>query len=159
MADYKTSIGDEAKFNNNRWAAVTSCHFKVVIDDEIPLGSFTKCEGLAVEVSVETREEGGNNTYVHKLPGRVKYPNIKLTRHVNAHSGAVPWLFDTVNEKLDRTATITALAPDDATEIAEWTLQNVLLVKWTGPSFTNDSATALTETLEIAHHGFGPKQT
>ncbi|HKE97450.1 MAG TPA: phage tail protein, partial [Actinomycetes bacterium] len=51
--------------------AVTVC-FTVEIDGK-DLGAFTGCEGLGMEVVVEQREEGGNNGFVHQLPGRMKY--------------------------------------------------------------------------------------
>ena len=53
--------------------------FMVSIDDN-ELGSFNSCEGLGVEVVLEQREEGGNNSFVWQLPTRIKYSNIKLTR-------------------------------------------------------------------------------
>ena len=59
----------------------------VYFDDRVDsrdLGAFTACDGLGVEVVVEQREEGGMNSYVHQLPGRLKYTNVKLTRPVNA---------------------------------------------------------------------------
>ena len=36
--------------------------------------------GLTVEVETETFHEGGVNGYEHKLPKRVKYPNLTLKR-------------------------------------------------------------------------------
>ena len=50
--------------------------------DEEDLGDFASCEGLGVEVVLESREEGGNNGFVWQFPTRLKYPNIKLTRPV-----------------------------------------------------------------------------
>ena len=48
--------------------------------DDNDLGSFNSCEGLGVEVVLEQREEGGNNSLVWQLPTRLKYPNVKLSR-------------------------------------------------------------------------------
>ena len=71
--------------------ALSVC-FSVTIDQH-DLGAFMTCDGLAVEVTVEQREEGGNNLFVHQLPGRVKYTNVKFTRPVNAESAKVrDWL-------------------------------------------------------------------
>lgn len=67
--------------------AVSVC-FKVEID-ACPLGTFTACEGIGVEVTMEQREEGGNNAFIHQLPGRMKYTNVKLTRPVNADTAKV----------------------------------------------------------------------
>ena len=62
--------------------AVTVC-FSVQVDRH-DLGAFTGCDGLGCEVTVEQREEGGNNGFVHQLPGRIRYSNVKLSRFVNA---------------------------------------------------------------------------
>ena len=66
--------------------------FSVVVDIH-DLGSFTACEGLGVEVVLEQREEGGNNEFVHQLPVRMKYPNVKLTRALNGESALVAQWF------------------------------------------------------------------
>ena len=57
--------------------------FMVTIDHQVALGNWTKCEGLTVEWEVQEYREGGLNDYVHRLPGRRKYQNIKLTRPVD----------------------------------------------------------------------------
>ena len=42
----------------------------------------------------------------------------------------------------------------DGTVVAEWSLLDVVPVRWTGPALSADQPKVLTETLEIAHHGF-----
>ena len=132
--------------------ALSVC-FAVTIDQH-ELGAFMTCEGLAVEVVVEQREEGGNNLYVHQLPGRIKYSNVKFTRPVNAESAKVrDWLASMSNGVTRTTAEITALT-SDGQKVASWGLTGVFPVKWQGPSFSLDSPKVATETLELAHHGF-----
>ena len=46
---------------------------------QLDLGTFSTCEGLGCEVVIESREEGGNNSFIWQLPTRLKYPNITLT--------------------------------------------------------------------------------
>lgn len=41
---------------------------------------FVSGEGLTAEYEVEECREGGNAGFVHRLPVRVKYTNVKLTR-------------------------------------------------------------------------------
>lgn len=150
VADERASVD-----TGQGWVAATAPRFKVEIDG-IGLGLFSSCDGLGADVKVETVEEGGQNAFSHKLPGRVSYPNIKVKRLVNAHSAAIGELFSMVNSDPAalRSAAITALAPD-GTVIATWELQRVVLVKWTGPKFDVASNKGATETLEFAHHGFG----
>jgi len=130
-----------------------SLFFKVNIDG-LGLGSFSSCEGLGCEVAVEQHEEGGNNGFVYQLPGRIKYPNVKLTRPLGADSSTVAKWFAQMNGTITRsTGAITAMSPD-GDEIVTWQLEGVIPVKWTGPSLNVDTAKVAMETLELAHHGF-----
>ena len=132
--------------------AITIC-FTVNIDGH-DLGAFMTCDGLALEFQVEQREEGGNNAFVHMLPGRVKYSNVKFTRPINGDSAKVrAWLSEMTRQVRRTTAEITALTIDGK-KVASWGLDGVIPVRWTGPSFSADSPKVATETLELAHHGF-----
>ena len=130
-----------------------SISFTVTIDGH-DLGAFMTCDGLALEIQVEQREEGGNNSYVHMLPGRVKFSNVKFTRPVNGDSGKVrSWLASMTRQVRRTTAEITACTAD-GTKVASWGLTGVIPVRWSGPSFSAESPKVATETLELAHHGF-----
>ncbi len=127
--------------------------FKVAIDGH-ELGVFTSCDGLGVEVVLEQREEGGNNEFVHQLPVRLKYSNVKLTRPIDAQSKDVAkWLAGMSGTIKRATAEITALG-GDAKPVTSWKLKGVIPVRWQGPSLNADSNKVATETLELAHHGF-----
>jgi len=130
--------------------------FVVKIDDK-PFGSFISCEGLGVEVAVEKHEEGGNNDFVHQLPGRITYPNIKFTRPINNESSRVSdWLAEMSASRVKRhTASIQAMTAD-GTVVCTWNLHGVILVRWTGPQLGVEGPKVATETIELAHHGFLP---
>ncbi len=131
--------------------AVSVC-FSVSIDKNA-LGLFTSCEGLGMEVVLETREEGGNNGFVWQLPTRIKYPNIKLSRPIGADSAKLArWVATMVNGVTPTTAVISAMSWDDDI-VAQWSLAGVIPVRWTGPTLNYDTNKAAMETLEIAHHG------
>jgi phage tail-like protein len=134
--------------------AVAVC-FGVSIDDD-DLGTFNSCEGLGIEVVLETREEGGNNGMVWQLPSRLKYPNVKLSRPLSNQTVKIAkWFASMVNGVEPRTATIKAMTLD-GTVIAQWGLLGVIPVRWSGPSLNLDSPKVATETVEIAHHGILP---
>lgn len=131
--------------------AVSVC-FAVSIDKN-ELGLFTSCEGLGMEVVLETREEGGNNGFVWQLPTRIKYPNIKLSRPIGADSAKLArWVAGMVNGVTPTTGVISAMSWDDQI-VAQWSLAGVIPVRWTGPTLNYDTNKAAMETLEIAHHG------
>ncbi|HEX6675598.1 MAG TPA: phage tail protein [Actinomycetes bacterium] len=135
--------------------ALSVC-FKVKIDGH-DLGAFTGCEGLGCEVTIEQHEEGGNNGFVYQLPGRIKYSNIKLTRAVTREGAKLvaQWFAKMAKHGIERTtAHIVAMSADGEQEIWEWTLSDVIPVRWQGPSLSAESPKVATETLELAHHGF-----
>ena len=130
-----------------------SVRYLVSLDDQ-DLGSFTSCEGLGIEVVMETREEGGNNDFVWQLPSRLKFPNVKLSRPLGPDSDKVVRWFSALSAGYQRcTGTIEAKTGSGAT-VAEWSLYDVVPVRWTGPVLTPDQPKVVMETLEIAHHGF-----
>ncbi|HET7487967.1 MAG TPA: phage tail protein [Acidimicrobiales bacterium] len=127
--------------------------FKVEIDG-MTLGLWNSFEGLGLEVTIETREEGGNNQFIYQLPGRLKYPNVKISRPLGKDSAKVATWFASMADGVKRkTAKVTALGPDNA-EIVSWSLDGVVPVRWTGPSFNVETLKVATETLELAYHGF-----
>ena len=127
--------------------------FKVTIDD-VSLGSWTKCDGLTVEYEVMEYQEGGMNDYVHRLPGRRKYQNIKLTRPLDKDSANVAkWVTKIGNEVARSNAEIAVLDPGGVV-VVQWNLHDAYPVKWTGPSLDATGNQVANETLEIAHNGF-----
>ncbi|TNM39703.1 phage tail protein [Nocardioides albidus] len=130
--------------------------FVVKIDDE-DLGVFSSCEGMNCEVVMESREEGGNNAFVWQLPSRLKYANIKLSRPLGPSTAKLAsWVSSVAAGYQRKTGVIQAMRAD-GTIVAEWSLIDVVPVRWTGPSLNSDQPKVLTETLEIAHHGFQAK--
>jgi len=134
---------------------VNSLRFDVKIDG-LDLGSFMAIDGLTAEYEVKTYEEGGENGFVHQLPGRVKYGNVKLTRPVDMASKGLAMWFSALTRGLGlNRATATILAYNDNRDlVAQWTLMGVYPVRYTGPSFSVDGGKVATETIELAHTGF-----
>ena len=130
-----------------------SIRFDVVIDG-LSIGSFTGCDGLSAEYEIYEHEEGGQNHYVHRLPGRLKYQNVTLSRAVDKDSGMLARWFTSLAQSVSRkTAKITAF-DGNRRPIASWSLDGVWPVKYTGPSLAADGTGVAIETLEIAHNGF-----
>src|SRR2546421_12857962 len=109
-------------------------YFTVDIDS-CKLGAFTTCDGLSMDVETEDRIEGGNNGFVHKLPVRIKYSNVKFTRPVSKESAKVAtWLAGMANGVKRTNAQIVALTPEGK-PLVSWRLEGVIPVQWPGPSF------------------------
>lgn len=131
----------------------TSLRFEVRIDG-VDVGSFTACQGLGAEYEVYEYEEGGQNGFVHRLPGRLKHSTVQLSRPVDESSGSLAAWFSGLQQSVQRkTGSITAF---DAAgnQIAQWNLVDLYPARWTGPAFSADGAGVAIETLELAHNGF-----
>ena len=145
-----------------QWEGAYLATFLVEIDDQIEIGRFSEVSGLQIDVDVEEYVEGGENGFVHKLPGRMKWPNLVLKRGITKDDVFMKWFQDAVGDgmaersgKSKRTsAAITLLGPDGTTRLRKWNIVDAMPVRWTGPSFATDSTGAAVEELEIAHHGF-----
>jgi phage tail-like protein len=130
-----------------------SLYFTVTVNNR-SLGSFVSCEGLSMSIDVKEITEGGQNGFIHKLPGRVKYTTVKLKRPLDHDSQKVADWLEEMRPPIPRnTATITAMR-SDGSQVCSWTLADVIPVKWDGPSFNAESGSLATETLELEHHGF-----
>ncbi len=128
-------------------------YFALRVDDH-DLGTFTSCEGLGVSVEVESFEEGGNHFFVHQLPGRLKYENVRFTRVINGDSLKVARWFSGMASGVRRSNAQIVAKTSQGDTVAQWGLLDAIPVRWTGPQLSAESTTVATETLELAHHGF-----
>jgi phage tail-like protein len=133
--------------------------FKVELQG-IDLGVFTKVEGLGARYDVVSIKEGGENGFVRKLPGRIEYDDLKLTRPVDEKSGTLAVWFSgfqtamrTRKPNVPIVASISALDANDEI-VASWSILGVFPIRYSGPSFQAGSSNVLTETIELAHEGF-----
>jgi phage tail-like protein len=139
---------------------INTMHFDVRIDG-IDVGSFTAFDGLAATYEIRTYAEGGQNGYVHRLPGRLTYTTVKLTRPAGMRTPALTQWFDDVAQgrKADRhTAAVVGL---DASrdELVTWNFRDVWPVSYKGPSFAAEGGKVATEVFEFAHNGWTEKHT
>lgn len=128
-----------------------SLTYKVTIDGVIPLGTWSKIEGLGFQFDVTEYREGGVNGYMHKIVGPLKYDNVRLSRPVDSDSMLLYiWLSANLVAVVPQTMAITAM---DAAgnELTTWNLSGVIPVKWQGPSLDYAGNQIAMETLEIAY--------
>ncbi len=101
---------------------------------------------------------------MHKLPGRMTWPNITLKRGITQNDTLLAWLnkssgeqFAANGNKLARsTAAITLVGPSGQ-RLRAWEFDGAFPVKWKGPDFAAASNDMAMEELEITHHGFRAK--
>lgn len=133
--------------------------------DGMEIGNFMEVSGLEVSVETEDVTEGGQNSFVHKLPGRMTWPNIVLKRGATKSNNLLKWLnassgetFTANGNKVTRKTAAITLLDRTGTRLTSWNIDGAFPVKWTGPSFAASSSDAVTEELEITHHGFRAKE-
>lgn len=126
----------------------------------IPAGSFSECHGLAIELQVETLEEGGVNSFVHRLPGRVVWPNIVLKRGVTWDNELFDWFNKAAGStfaadgKVTREAVGITMVSSKGKRLRTWNLVDALPVRWKGPTFATSLDGIPDEELELSHNGF-----
>lgn len=151
-------MSDEQKV---QWEGAYTSTFLVEID-QVELGRFTEISGLQVDLEVEEHVEGGENGFVHKLPGRMKWPNLVLKRGITKDDVLMNWLQDFVGDGMTTrngqskrtTLAVTLLGPDGTSRLRKWNVVDAMPVRWAGPTFAATSTDSAVEELEIAHHGF-----
>jgi phage tail-like protein len=127
--------------------------FKVMIDN-LPIGAFSKCSGLKATYAVKTYEEGGQNNFVHQLPGRLSYENITLVRNVSEESLALAGWFASFQAAVKRSTGRVTVMDAAGSEVVTWNLMGVFPVSWSADGVDASGNGVLLETLVIAHEGF-----
>ncbi|MBM3132860.1 MAG: phage tail protein [Chloroflexi bacterium] len=125
--------------------------------DSIAEAAFTEAAGLEAEVEVFEYQEGGNNFFTHKLPGRLKFPNVTLKRGVTTSNELWDWFEKTSYGKTERRNISIVLYDQAGEEVRRWNLTNAYPMKWTGPSFRASDNSISIESIEFAHEGMSPQ--
>ena len=91
---------------------------------------FSEVSGIEMELETGTEiKEGGNNSYVHNLPGRTKYSDLVLKRGVVAKSSALfSWCQKTITgnytKKIEPKDVIVKLLDEDGQALMSWNFKN-----------------------------------
>lgn len=114
---------------------------------------FTALNGLQAQMDVSEYEEGGNNGFVHKLPGRTKIGNVTLKRGITRSNDFLKWYMQIAQGKIERRNVSVVMYDVKGEVVQRWNFVQAYPVKWTGPEFSADGTAAAVESLELAHDG------
>lgn len=136
-------------------------HFLFVVD-QVQIGAFNEVSGLEMRAETVSYNEGGENGFVHQLPGRMTWPNVTLKQGVINNDNLFAWVgktsgsgFAGAGNKVSRcTGSIYLMSMDGAHYIRRWDLSGVMPIRWTGPRFALSSNEQAVEELELVHNGF-----
>lgn len=128
-------------------------NFRVEVSS-LTIGGFSEVSGLQAEIEVKEYREGGQNNYLHKLPGPVKYPNnLVLKRGLAAVDDLWSWYQEVLSGKIEARNGSIILYDAAGDERRRWNFFAAYPVRWIGPQLNASSSTIAVETLELVHHG------
>jgi phage tail-like protein len=129
--------------------------FDVQIDG-IQVATFSGCSGLDAQYEAFEWKEGGDNGTVARLPGRLSYGNVQLTRAVDADSGKLAAWFSGQRRQPARRTAVIQLYNGNGSMVTSWKLEGAWPVRYSGPRLTTDPAgdAVAVEILELCHQGF-----
>lgn len=132
-----------------------SGRFLVEMGSEV-VANFQECSGLTMEIEVQEYMEGGNNEFIHKLPGRMKFSNITLKRGITDNPQFATWRPKIEGGKItvERKNLSIILFDHSGETIKTWEVAEAYPVKWTGPDMKASSMDVAIESLELAHQGW-----
>ena len=111
---------------------------------------FSEVSGLQVEMQVTEYEEGGINTFIHKMPGRLKVGNVTLKHGLTKSNDFMRWC---VAPNIERRNITVVMYDSYGKAVVRWNFAGAFPVKWTGPQFSADSTAMAIESIEFAHRG------
>jgi phage tail-like protein len=130
---------------------ISDHHFKLSVPG-LAIGTFKTCTGLMMQFEVFEWPEGGNNEFVHHLPGRVTYPLLTLEAGLTEDDAIQKWFWQTRTKAELKEITIELQSQDGKSRRA-WTFADAWPVRWSGPVIAAASTNMGEEFLEIAHSG------
>jgi len=117
-------------------------------------GGFQEVTGLQSEIEVSEYREGGQNEYIHKFAGPVKYSsNLVLKRGITDAKVVFGWYWDVMHGTVARKNVSVLLMDSAGQEKYRWNFEKAYPVKWVGPDFRSTASEVAVETLELAHKG------
>jgi phage tail-like protein len=120
--------------------------------DGIASSAFKSVSGLAAEAEViEYREGSDPISSSRKLPGRVRYPNVRLSRGLTTSRDLWDWWETVVNGTVERRNVAITLLDDSRTPVLRWLLRDAWVAKFEAPELDASANEVAIETLELAH--------
>jgi phage tail-like protein len=129
-----------------------TCRFYVKIGGETQ-GVFTEVSGLQVELEVMDYREGGNNSFIHRLPGFAKVSTLSLKRGIVRKNDFYTWFKQIADGQFVSKNVSVIMYNVDGSPVMTWNFTNAYPVKWIGPHFQASESAVVVETLELAHEG------
>jgi phage tail-like protein len=129
--------------------------FAVALDG-VNLAAFSEFRLPSLSVQTVDIQEGGQNTYVHKLPVRVNVGPATLRHGITKDLTLLKWYLQVLKGDLENAYRQVTVVMYDVkrTPVVTWTFRQAIPVKWGGPTMKTDDNGVAIEEIEFIHHGF-----
>jgi len=125
-------------------------NFRFLVEIEgIQQAGFMECSGLGSQVEVIEYREGGDPSWVRKMPGRVFYPDIVLKRGVTQNQELYQWHQAVIQGELVRKNGSVILQDAQGNEVIRWNFFNAWPSKWAGPTLDGKGNEVAIEELTL----------
>lgn len=116
---------------------------------------FTEATGMSRELETVTVVEGGENRFVHKLPGRASYPNLILKRGMMMDTALRDWFHAAIYEFDINPITVwLKLLNDEGEPLQTFTFYKAWPKKWSISDFKSTSSELVIESVELCYQYF-----
>lgn len=133
----------------------TGFHFLVVFEifPQLPNDiRFQDVTGLTVDVGLDTYNEGGENRFVHRLPGRSRYTDLVLKRGMTLVSGVTAWCQDALeNFNYKPTNLLISLLNEDHLPVSSWYVINAIPIKYEVSGLNAEQSQIVIESLTLRY--------
>jgi phage tail-like protein len=134
-----------------------SFHFKVEVIGMTAHNDtrFSEVGGLSVEITTEETAEGGENRFVQKYPGRLKYPELVLKRGLLVKSEVFDWIKECLeSDEITPKNIDVKLLNEQHEPLVTWHVANAYPTKWAISDLNATGNTVVVETLQMFYQYF-----
>ncbi len=113
---------------------------------------FQRVGGLSSEVQVDAINEGGQNLFPHRLPGRISYGNLALERGF-ALLSPLTWEFINTftRHQFIPSSVLVVLLGDAGMPLASWVFEKAYPVKWSFSDLEAQDSKVFVDSMELAY--------
>ena len=136
-------------------------YYALTIDGESKVDSgFQEVSGLTLDMKTETIQDGGENRFVHKVPGRVTYEDLVLKRGlITSTSSLAQWIHSHLSGNLasrvePKNVSLQLLDANQQTLLQAWHFVNAFPTSWSLSSMEAQGDALAVESLTLTYSYF-----
>lgn len=148
---------DEEQAKKDRWILPPAAFsFSVIFGREDQDASFQEVSGISNEMKTEDVIEGGENSFVHKLPTGVKGNNLELKRGIAPlTSTLVTWCKSVLEggflDPIQPKSVLVHLLDENQDPVRSWEFINAYPIKWDVESFNSTKNECAIEKIVLSY--------